>query len=138
MSTIFILIIYALAAAGVVAFMIIFSHVLGEHHKGKHRNEPFESGMPVTGDARSRYPSHFYMIAMLFVVFDLDAAFVITYAVAFKELGWFGYTGIAVFIFILFVAIIYETRTGVLNFGPQSRKILKSMPENTVTRKSLE
>jgi NADH-quinone oxidoreductase subunit A len=138
MSTITIFLIYAAAVVGLAAFMIILSHFLGEHHQGRHRNEPFESGMPVTGQARVRYPSHFYMIAMFFVIFDLDAAFIITYAVAFKEVGWMGYAGIALFILMLLVVIVYETRTGALNFGPQAKKILKAMPDNIITRKSLE
>jgi len=138
MPTILIFLIYAAAVIGIAAFMVIFSHFLGEHHTGRHRNEPFESGMPVTGDARVRYPSHFYMISMFFVIFDLDAAFVITYALAFREVGWMGYAGVAIFILLLLVVIVYETRTGALNFGPQAKKILKAMPDNIITRKSME
>ncbi|MGC8824976.1 MAG: NADH-quinone oxidoreductase subunit A [Bacteroidales bacterium] len=138
MPTILVFLIYAAAVIGIAAFMVIFSHFLGERHKGMHRDEPFESGMPVTGHARVRYPSHFYMIAMFFVIFDLDAAFIITYAVAFREVGWMGYIGVAIFILLLLVVIVYETRTGALNFGPQAKKILKAMPENIITRKSLE
>ncbi len=138
MTPFFSFIIYAIAAIGLAAFMIVFSHFLGERHKGRHRDVPFESGMPPTGDARVRYPAHYYMIAMFFLIFDLDAAFIITYAVAYKELGWFGYMGIAIFILILFIVIIYESKTGAFNFGPQGRKILKAMPDNVITKKSME
>lgn len=130
--------IYAGAAIGVAAFMVGFSHVLGERHEARHRNEPFESGMPVTGDARIRYSSHFYMIAMFFVIFDLDAAFVITYAIAFKEVGWPGYIGISIFIALLIAVLIYEWKIGALNFGPDGKKIIKATPKSTATEESLK
>ena len=137
-SNLFAFIIYAIAAIGVIAFMIGFSHVLGERHEGRFRNEPFEAGMPLTGDARIKYSSHFYMVAMFFVIFDLDAAFVLTYAIVFRELGWAGYIGISVFIIILIAVLVYEWRIGALDFGPDGKKILKAMPENRVTEESLK
>jgi NADH-quinone oxidoreductase subunit A len=138
MPTIFAFIIYALAAIGVVAFMIGFSHILGERHEARFRNEPFESGMPLTGDARIRYSSHFYMVAMFFVIFDLDAAYIITYAVAYKEVGWPGYVGLAFFVAILVAVLIYEWKIGALDFGPDGKKIIKAMPKSTVTEESLK
>jgi|WetSurMetagenome_2_1015567.scaffolds.fasta_scaffold1188156_1 NADH-quinone oxidoreductase subunit A len=138
MPTIFAFIIYAVAAIGVVAFMIGFSHVLGERHEARFRNEPFESGMPVTGDARIRFSSHFYMVAMFFVIFDLDAAFIITYAIAYKEVGWAGYIGLSIFVGILVAVLIYEWKIGALNFGPEGKKIIKAMPRSTVTEESLK
>ena len=137
-TNLFSFLIYGVAAIGVVAFMIGFSHVLGERHEARFRNEPFESGMPLTGDARIRYSSHFYMVAMFFVIFDLDAAFILTYAIAYKELGWTGYAGVAVFIGILVAVLVYEWRIGALDFGPKGKKILKAMPENKVTEESLK
>jgi NADH-quinone oxidoreductase subunit A len=130
LSTFFIFLIYAGAALAVVAIMIVGSHILGERHTARFRNEPFESGMPVTGDARVRFSSHFYMVAMFFVIFDLDAVFIITYAIAFKELGWPGYFGIAVFIGLLVAVLVYEWKIGALDFGPDGKKILKAMPKN--------
>jgi NADH-quinone oxidoreductase subunit A len=130
LSTFFIFLIYAGAALAVVAIMIVGSHILGERHAARFRNEPFESGMPVTGDARVRYSSHFYMVAMFFVIFDLDAVFIITYAIAFKELGWPGYFGIAFFIGLLVAVLVYEWKIGALDFGPDGKKILKAMPKN--------
>jgi NADH-quinone oxidoreductase subunit A len=130
LSTFFIFLIYAGAALAVVAIMIVGSHILGERHEARFRNEPFESGMPVTGDARVRFSSHFYMVAMFFVIFDLDAVFIITYAIAFKELGWPGYFGVSVFIGLLVAVLVYEWKIGALDFGPDGKKILKAMPKN--------
>jgi NADH-quinone oxidoreductase subunit A len=137
-SSFFAFLIYAVAAIGVVAFMIGFSHILGERHKARFRNEPYESGMPLTGGAHVRYSAHFYMIAMFFVIFDLDAAFIVTYAIAYKELGWLGYFGLLVFIGLLVVVLIYEWKIGALNFGPDGKKIIKAMPENKITEDSLK
>ena len=137
-SNLFAFVIYGVAAIGVVAFMIGFSHILGERHEARFRNEPFEAGMPVTGDARMRYSSHFYMVAMFFVIFDLDAAYIVTYAIAFREIGWPGYIGLSVFIAILLVVLIYEWKIGALDFGPDGKKIIKAMPSNSITEESLK
>jgi NADH-quinone oxidoreductase subunit A len=117
--------VYAGLAFAIVAIMIGLSWVLGERHTGKTMGEPYESGIPVTGNARLRFSSHFYLIAMFFVIFDLDAAFIIVWAVSFRELGLPGYLGIAVFIFILLAVLVYELGIGALNFGPDGKKILR-------------
>jgi len=70
-----------------IGIMIGLSWVLGEKHKEKTTDEPYESGIPPTGDARLRFSSGFYIIAMFFVIFDLDAAFIMLWAVSFRELG---------------------------------------------------
>jgi NADH-quinone oxidoreductase subunit A len=117
--------VYAIIAFAIVGIMITLSHFLGERHKEKNTDQTFESGIPPTGDARLRFSSHFYLIAMFFVIFDLDAAFVIAWAVSFRELGIPGYLGILVFIVILIVVLVYELGIGALNYGPDGKKILK-------------
>jgi NADH-quinone oxidoreductase subunit A len=106
--------------------MIALSYVLGERHNEKTTNEPFESGIPPTGDARLRFSSSFYLIAMFFVIFDLDAAFIMLWAVSFRELGIPGYIGILIFIGILIVLLLYELSIGALDFGPNGKRILKN------------
>jgi len=117
--------VYALAALVIVVVMIGLSYVLGERHKDKLTNEPYESGIPPTGNARLRFSSHFYLIAIFFVIFDLDAVFVMAWAVSFRELGIAGYIGILVFIAILMVVLFYELSIGALDFGPNGKRILK-------------
>jgi NADH-quinone oxidoreductase subunit A len=117
--------VYALLAFVIVGVMIGLSYLLGERHKEKTTDEPYESGIPVTGDARLRFSSHFYLIAMFFVIFDLDAAFVFAWAISFRELGIAGYLGVVVFVILLVVVLIYELGIGALNFGPDGKKILK-------------
>ncbi len=117
--------VYAAAAFAIVGIMIGLSYILGERHQEKLTNEPYESGIPPTGNARLRFTSHFYLIAMFFVIFDLDAAFIMAWAVSFRELGLAGYLGVVVFILILVVVLIYELSIGALDFGPNGKKILQ-------------
>lgn len=116
---------FALIVISLAGIMIGLSYILGERHKEKTTDAPFESGIPPTGDARLRFSSGFYLIAMFFVIFDLDAAFIMLWAVSFRELGVPGYIGICVFIGILIFLLIYELGIGALDFGPNGKKILK-------------
>ncbi len=63
---------------------------------------------------------------MLFVIFDVETIFIVSWAIAFPELGWYGYIGVMVFVILLFVVLIYEWRNGALDFGPDGRRILKA------------
>jgi len=117
--------VFAVIVVSLVGIMIGFSYILGEHHNEKATGDPFESGIPPTGNARLRFSSRFYLIAMFFVIFDLDAAFIMLWAVSFRELGLPGYIGILIFIGILIILLIYELSTGALDFGPSGKQILR-------------
>lgn len=116
---------FAFIVISIVGIMIGLSYILGERHNEKTTDEPYESGIPPTGDARLRFSSNFYLIAMFFVIFDLDAAFIMLWAVSFRELGLPGYIGILIFIVVLIILLIYELSIGALDFGPNGKKILK-------------
>jgi NADH-quinone oxidoreductase subunit A len=118
-------IVFSIIVVFLIGIMIGLSYLLGERHKEKTTDEPYESGIPPTGDARLRFSSGFYLIAMFFVIFDLDAAFIMLWAVSFRELGLPGYIGILIFIGVLMVLLIYELSIGALDFGPNGKKILK-------------
>jgi NADH-quinone oxidoreductase subunit A len=118
--------VYALAVLLVVGIMIGLSYILGERHNEKFTGEPFESGIKPTGSARLRFSSHFYLIAIFFVIFDLDAVFVITWAISFRELGVAGYIGVVIFIGILLVVLVYEIGIKALDFGPRGKLIIKA------------
>jgi NADH-quinone oxidoreductase subunit A len=124
------LLVYAAAAIGIAGIMIGLSYFLGERHKEKTTDQPFESGIPPTGNARLRFSSHFYLIAMFFVIFDLDAAFIVAWAISFRELGLPGYIGVLIFILILVAVLLYELGIGALNFGPDGKKILRYKNQN--------
>ena len=113
---------YAAAVVALAASMILISYVLGERHRERATGEPYESGIVSTGTARLRVSAKFYLIAMFFVVFDLEAAFIFAWAVAFRELGWAGYVEILVFMGILLAALVYLWRLGALDWGPRPRR----------------
>lgn len=117
---------FAIIVIFLVGIMIVLSYVLGERHKEKTTDEPYECGVPPTGDARLRFSSSFYLIAMFFVIFDLDAAFIMLWAVSFRELGLPGYIGIFIFIGILIILLVYELSIGALDYGPKGKQILKT------------
>ncbi len=108
-----------------VAGILLISHFLGERHNEPATGEAYESGITPTGSGRLRFPVHFYIVAMFFVIFDLEAAFIIAWAVAVKEVGWTGYIAVLIFIGILMVVLLYEWKTGALDFGPKGKKILE-------------
>lgn len=102
------------------------SYILGQRHKDRATGEAYESGILSTGSARLRFPSQFYLVAMLFVIFDIETVFIVSWAIAFGELGWPGFIGVSVFILILLAVLVYEWRNGALDFGPDGKKILKA------------
>ncbi len=108
------LVLYFFAVLAVVAIMIGFSSVLGERHQERATGDPYECGMVLTGSARVRFNASFYLIAVFFVIFDLEALFIISWAVAARELGWSGYIEILIFVAILFAALVYLWRVGAL------------------------
>jgi NADH-quinone oxidoreductase subunit A len=122
---------------GIVIFtagsILVLSHILGERHTDKEKGEPFESGVNVTGSAWARLSANFYLIAILFVIFDLETIYIVAWALGVTELGWTGYIGALVFILVLVVALIYEWRMGTLDWGPvtmlQYRKKLREAME---------
>jgi NADH-quinone oxidoreductase subunit A len=107
--------VYFAAVIGLVVSMIALSAILGPRHRERATEEPYESGMVTTGSARLRFSANFYLIAMLFVIFDLEAVFIFAWAIAVREVGWPGYVGLLMFVGILVAALIYEWRLGALD-----------------------
>ena len=121
------LLLYAGLAIALIGVMLLLSHILGEHHSDPAKEDIYESGIRPTGDARLQFSSDFYLIAMFFVIFDLEAVFLVAWAIGFEEAGWPGFVGAAVFIAILMVVLFYEWRTGALDYGPRGRKIIEAL-----------
>ena len=119
-------VVYGAIVLTLVGAMLGLSYLLGQRHKERATDEPYEGGIISTGSASFRFSSQFYLIAMLFVIFDVETMFIFSWAIAFEELGWYGYGGVMVFIILLVVVLIYEWRNGALDFGPDGRKILKA------------
>ena len=115
------LLVYILGVLVVAGFMLS-TVIFGERHKGRETDFPWESGIKVTGSARIRFSSKFYIYAMLFVIFDLEVVFITAWAVAGRELGWAGYSALLVFLFILVAGLIYEWRVGALDWVTTDKK----------------
>jgi NADH-quinone oxidoreductase subunit A len=109
--------VYFAAVVALVTGMIAFSFILGERHREKQTNEPYESGIVSTGTARVRFDIKFYLIAMFFVIFDLEAAFIYVWAVSLRETGWTGYGEMLLFIGVLAAALVYLWKLGALEWG---------------------
>ena len=119
--------VYIVAVVVMVALMLGLSALLGERHRERSTDDPYECGVVSTGSARLRFHAGFYLMAMFFVIFDLEAAFIYAYAVAFRELGWKGYAEIVVFVGILAAALFYLWRVGALDWRtPRQRRALGS------------
>ncbi|WP_284256551.1 NADH-quinone oxidoreductase subunit A [Acidocella aquatica] len=123
---IWILALYFAAVLALVTAMIGSSFFLGQRHMTRSTAQPFESGMLPLGDARLRFPIQFYLVAMLFVLFDLESVFIYTWAIAIRPAGWNGYIAMLMFIGVLLAALGYLWRLGALDWGPKSR--LRPLP----------
>jgi NADH-quinone oxidoreductase subunit A len=95
---------------------VIFSRLVGQKKPSAVKLAPYECGMPLIGTARERVSVKFYIIAMLFILFDIEAVFLYPWAVVFKKLGMFGFIEMGVFIAILLVGYIYVWKKGALEW----------------------
>jgi NADH-quinone oxidoreductase subunit A len=113
--------VYTAAVLVIVGVMLLLSHLLGQRHHDRATDDPYESGIVSTGSAEIRFSARFYLVAMLFVIFDLEAALLFAWAVGVRETGWSAFIAVSVFIGILLVALFYEWRQGALDLGPKPR-----------------
>jgi NADH-quinone oxidoreductase subunit A len=113
--------VYTAAVLVIVGVMLLLSYLLGQRHSERATNEPYESGIVSTGSAEIRFSARFYLVAMLFVIFDLEAAILFAWAVAVPETGWPAFIAVTIFIAILLIALFYEWRQGALDLGPKPR-----------------
>jgi len=114
--------VYVAAVLFLAVTMIGLSYILGERHTGRSTGEPYESGLMPTGAAWIRFDVKYYLIAMFFVIFDLESIFIFAWGVAVREAGWSGYLAIVIFIVILMAALFYLWRMGALDWGTLKQK----------------
>lgn len=118
--------VYGIAVVCLVSGMLTLSYFLGERHIEHATGETYEGGILATGTARLRFPIHFYIIALFFVIFDVEAAFIFSWAIAIRAVGWAGYWIILFFMGVSGVVLVYLWRIGALNFGPDGQILLKA------------
>jgi NADH-quinone oxidoreductase subunit A len=99
-----------------VAGMLIVSWLLGERHMAPAKGIPFESGVISTGSAHLRLSARFYLVAVFFVIFDLEAVFLFAWAVSALRLGWAAFWEVVVFTGVLVAVLVYLWRTGALDW----------------------
>jgi NADH-quinone oxidoreductase subunit A len=115
--------VYTACVVTLVAAMLGVSHILGERHHEPATGTPYESGIVSTGSARIRFSVQFYLVAILFLVFDVEAVFLFAWAVAAPELGWAGYLEVLAFVGVLVAALAYLWRIGALDWAPEGNRL---------------
>src|SRR5581483_10748467 len=104
-----------------VAGMLLVSYLLGQRHREPATGAPYEGGILSEGSARVRLSAKFYLIAMFFVIFDLEAVFLFAWAVAARALGWPAFWETVIFVGILVAALVYLWRVGALGWSNIAR-----------------
>jgi len=117
------LVLQILVAVGVASFMVAASYFLGKHKRSRTKLSPYECGMDPVGDARGRFSVKFYMVAMLFILFDVEAVFMLPWAVIFRRLPaitgsrMFGFYEMLVYLGFVAVGLFYVWKKGILNWA---------------------
>ena len=103
-------------AVGFAVFTLFVYQLLGRARPNPQKDAAYECGVPAIGTARERFPIKFYLVCMLFILFDVDAAFLYPWALIFRQLGVFGLVEMAVFVFLLGGGFVYAWRVGALDW----------------------
>lgn len=112
------LLLFALVIAGFLITMLALSSILGPKNRNKTKQLPFECGSVSVGDVRNmRFNVRFYLIAILFILFDVEVVMLYPWAVNVEHLGWFGYGAIVIFFVPLVIGFLYEWKRGILNWN---------------------
>jgi NADH-quinone oxidoreductase subunit A len=111
------LLIQLLAAMGLSAAIILLSALVGRHRPTRAKEQPYECGIRPTGDAREPFSVHFYLVAMVFILFDIEAIFLYPWALIYRELRTFGFVEMLLYIAILLAGYIYLWKKGALDWN---------------------
>jgi|SRR6185369_1566758 NADH-quinone oxidoreductase subunit A len=116
------LLIHFLLAGALASAIVLLSWLIGQRKPTRAKMSPYECGMEPIGDARQRFSVKFYMVAMLFILFDVEAIFLYPWAIILKDLKMFGFWEMLVYVGIVLVGYVYVWRKGVLDWGSRSAK----------------
>ena len=123
--------VYVLATFAIIGIMLLGSWLLGGRAWGRAKEEPFESGVLGAGSTRLRLSAKFYLVAMFFVIFDLEAVYLFAWSIAVRESGWPGFVEALIFIVILVASLVYLWRIGALEWAPDGRRKLAAQRAHT-------
>lgn len=115
--------IYVIGAITICLVMIGLAALLGGRAYGRTKNKPFESGVDSVGSARLRFSAKFYLVAMFFVIFDVEALYLFAWSVSVRESGWAGFIEATIFIGLLLIGLIYLWRIGALDWSPRKPQL---------------
>ena len=107
--------------AGFALISVLLSSVLGPSKPSAEKSAPYECGMPPVGDARERQSVKFYLVAMIFLLFDIEVAFLYPWAMALRSLGWNAFVQVLLFMALLLAGYVYVWRKGALDWGEEKR-----------------
>ena len=119
---IFSLVIFGLLVVALITLLLIVASWIGEKKPGTEKARAYESGIIPTGSARLRYPVPFYLVAIFFLLFDVEGAYIFSWAIAWEKLGWAGWLQISFFITVLILGLVYVWVKGGLEWGPTGKK----------------
>ncbi|MBE2270651.1 MAG: NADH-quinone oxidoreductase subunit A [Anaerolinea sp.] len=105
-----------IVAVLVSLIILVISRLFGPYRPTSRKNAPYESGMKPIGPANRRYPVRFYLIAVLFILFDIEVIFFLPWAVVFRDMGLYVFIAMGIFILVLTIGLIYEWRVGALEW----------------------
>ena len=108
-------------AVGLAAVLIVLSYLLGKRVRNQIKDTPYESGITPTGDARGRFSVKFYLVAMLFILFDIEAIFLYPWVVVYRELKMFGFIEMLVFVVLILSGFFYIWKKGALDWAHSDR-----------------
>src|SRR5690242_9846539 len=115
------LLIHLFAAVLVAGALVVLSSVVGWRRPSRVKMQPYECGITPVGDAREPFDVKFYLVAMVFILFDVEAVFLYPWAYVFRELRWFGFVEMLLYILILLAGYVYLWKKGALDWNPQKR-----------------
>lgn len=121
--------IFLIIAIGLCCLMLIGGWYLGGRARARSKNTPFESGIDSVGSARLRLSAKFYLVAMFFVIFDVEALYLFAWSVSVRESGWVGFIEATIFITLLLVGLLYLWRIGALDWAPKKRVLTDKKPD---------
>lgn len=104
-------------AAGLAGALITVSSIIGKHKRSPEKDMPYECGIRPTGDAREPFSVHFYMVGLIFILFDIEAIFLYPWALVYHKLNVFGFVEMLLYIIILLVGYIYLWKKGALDWN---------------------
>jgi NADH-quinone oxidoreductase subunit A len=110
------IIIFLGVAMGLATVMVLASFIAAKQKPDPEKNSPYECGFAPFGDARSKFDVRFYLVSILFIIFDLEVAFLFPWAITLGKTGFYGFWSMMVFLGVLTVGFIYEWRKGALDW----------------------